>query len=611
MENITIKDVNLARHFDPIIIINKSYVQITKSNFVNNKVDHGIIQVLDSSDLKISDCVVQNNQAKTSIGAIYAQNSTIYIINTNFYYNKAVHTSGACSLLFSTAVLINCAFWYNSDYAVLLQNHTIASILNCTFQSNSGAWTTGALFINEFSFVNVSHTKFLKNSGPNGGAILATRNSSLLVKKCSFSQNAAVMTNKDIAIPREFGGAIFIAASMLKIVQSQFHNNYADSMGGSVFSSNGSTLLISDTLFENNTAGMNGGAIMIDDQSYLTIDNSSLTNNSALEGSGGGLYMIMNSTAIISSVHFFENKAKTGDAILASDFCRITISNISFISYSGLVIYIQEGVSLRIDHCIFYNNLAGVLLAASSSVHVTKSVFCQNTEGTISVQESSNIFITNCSFTDNSAFKGGALKASNSNIKVISSKFIGNSATSGGVFALKGNLLVIDCIMNNNTATADGGVGYLEDRSQISIINSTFNSNLAVGSGGVLWLKNSNASVQNSSFIGNWAKLTGGVFNTQVFSVINISQTICLRNKAGSAGVLDGRTSTKIYIRDSILQQNSAKECGTVVIMNASVLRIILSKVDSNKADMRAGAFCVFNNSLFISKHSLFKGNHR
>ena len=120
MENINIKDVNVTRKFDPIITINKSCVQITKSNFVNNKVNYGIIQILDSSTLEMSDCVVQNNQDKTSVGAIYTENSIVYITNTNFYNNEAVSGSGACSMGFSTITLIQCSFYYNSDSAVLL-----------------------------------------------------------------------------------------------------------------------------------------------------------------------------------------------------------------------------------------------------------------------------------------------------------------------------------------------------------------------------------------------------------------------------------------------------------------------------------------------------------
>ena len=38
------------------------------------------------------------------------------------------------------------------------------------------------------------------------------------------------------------------------------------------------------------------------------------------------------------SVRFFENKAQTSEAILASDFCKIVIFDISSISNSGLAI---------------------------------------------------------------------------------------------------------------------------------------------------------------------------------------------------------------------------------------------------------------------------------
>ena len=270
MENVVIKDVNFTRNFEAIIILNNSYVHITNSNFINNKVRYGVIQALNSSTLDMSDCILQNNQADHYVGAIYAENSTVRITNTNFYDSKALQGIGAYLINHSTTVFNNCTFRNNSDTAVKFLYHTTASIVNCNFQSNRGP-----LYISEFSIVNVSHTTFLENSAQIGGAITIDNNSSSVVLNCSFSWNTAFYINKDIIKSGGSGGAIFIMTSAMEIVLSRFYNNYADGEGGSVISFE-SSLLIHNTIFKNNIAGSEGGAIEIY-QSYLTIYDSSLT----------------------------------------------------------------------------------------------------------------------------------------------------------------------------------------------------------------------------------------------------------------------------------------------------------------------------------------------
>ena len=63
MENINIKNLNLTNMSNGLIIQNSSYIQITQSNFVNNTVSYGLIKVLNSSTLQMSDCTLQKNKA--------------------------------------------------------------------------------------------------------------------------------------------------------------------------------------------------------------------------------------------------------------------------------------------------------------------------------------------------------------------------------------------------------------------------------------------------------------------------------------------------------------------------------------------------------------------
>ena len=48
---------------DGLTVQNESWVQITKSNFVDNAVYYALIKVFSSSTLLILDCIMQKNQS--------------------------------------------------------------------------------------------------------------------------------------------------------------------------------------------------------------------------------------------------------------------------------------------------------------------------------------------------------------------------------------------------------------------------------------------------------------------------------------------------------------------------------------------------------------------
>ena len=459
--------------------------------------------------------------------------------------------------------------------------------------------------VHSFGDVTVSQTSFVENSGGNGGAVAISGHSLLVISNCSFSRNVApgkqigkIVGNKKFG----GGGAISILWSVLEIFHSHFDNNFAILNGGGVFSDQ-SSLLIHDSVFQNNIAILLEGAILIANQSSLVIKDSSLKNNSihydTLYG-GGGLSILINSTAKIMAFCFFENKG----AIFVTKNSQVSIFHTSFVNNTGLTICATLNVSLQMDHCRGINNSGLAVLVVSSSINVTNAKFSHSTEGALSIQQSSKVSFCNCSFTDNFALKGGVLTAFNSHVQFIACKFIGNSTTNGGVFSISGNFLLKNCEVINNSANADGGVGYLEENSQINIKSSIFKENSALGLGGVFWMKTSNATVWNSSFVNNSAGTNGGVIYAEYFSFINVSQTTCYGNKASTSGVLYA-TATKVFVNDSIIEQNSAGICGAISIDTASVFEMNFCQVNRNKA----GAFCTSNSSLFISRSSVFKGN--
>ena len=583
------------------------------------------ISLWNNSILLVVSSTFFNNSTPLKGGAIYSYNSTLDVLHSVFSHNKAAYGGGAFLKELSEVAVNNCTFFNNSNTAVVISNNTSISIINSIFESNSSPYLGGAQLVGQFSVVNVSNTIFLKNSARAGGAVYANDHSLLVMSNNFFSENSALQTMNELnPIYKNItvgGGAIFTVKCELNIIESQFFNNSAFDSGGSLFSTD-SSLLIYGTVFESNVAGSSGGAISTFDNSSIIIETSLFADNNVQDkavGNGGGLSVQMNSTAIASNVHFMENKAQKGGAIYSSILCELTISNNTIESNTGSAIFLKESVYLHILNSRFLNNSVRFKGGAIHSgfgnvISVSDTVFRGNkasaSGGSFFGCSKTNVSFYNCLFTDNSAFKGGSLTGASSNVQFIDCNFTRNSATNGGIFATSGNLLLVHCLMKNNTADGDGGVGYLEENSNITVMASVFKANSAVGYGGVFWIRKGNVSIMDTSIVHNRAGHRGGVIDSQN-SNINISQTACWENavKGGNGGVLAVEMGTSVSISDANIQNNSARAGGAMLIDTDSVLEICHSQINGNYAEVLGGAFGIQNNSLLVAVNSSFTGN--
>ena len=535
-----------------------------------------------------------------------SNNSHLVAVSSSFL-NNTTPFLGAIWSMNSVLDISYCTFSNNSNTTMNLLSNTTASIVNCIYENNSTPYLGGALIVND-STVNVSQSTFLENDATPGG-VAYVNDFLLVILNCSFLRNSA-SSNKKGFTAREFGrgaGAIiWIQMSVLKIYESQIHNNFA-ALSGIIYSYE-SSLLIRDSIFQNNIAALSGSVLEIYKHSSLIIENGSLINNSVLH-LGRALYIDTNSTLTISNVHLIENKAIIDAAINAKTFSQITIFNSLFVTNYGSVISINPDASLQMNQCVFFNNSDQAISVTSSGVITIKNTeFSHNTGGAILVTKSTNVFFYHCLFNDNFAFRGGAVQVVNSDVRLIGCNFTRNTATNGGVFWISGKTFVTDYIINNNRANGDGRVGNLQENSHISITTSIFRANSAVQDGGVLWIRNGNMSVWSSSFVKNNANRNGGVICAKYFSHINISKTTFLKNNAGnSAGVIFSKEGSKVFVNDSIIKHNSANVCGMMLIGSLSVVEISFCQIQENNAIILARALCVVNSS-FILKSSFFKG---
>ena len=205
MENITVRGLNYTNMYEGLWVQNNSYIQITKSTFENNTVTYGVIKVLDSSTLDMSDCNLENNQAIDYAGAIFTNRSFIYLTNTSFNDNEAIHAGGALYLMEGSFLYSKkCTFSNNQvkfggnsepvidsgGGAICLFNST-ANLINGYFYGNKANYGGGVYFDYQ-SKVKSHNTYFRHNSAVFGSAISGYTSSTFSCTNCSMYQNEIV-----------------------------------------------------------------------------------------------------------------------------------------------------------------------------------------------------------------------------------------------------------------------------------------------------------------------------------------------------------------------------------------------------------------------------------
>jgi hypothetical protein len=144
-----------------------------------------------------------------------------------------------------------------------------------------------------------------------GGAILMNTNSTLNVKRSTFSSNQA-----------SAGGAIANVAARLAVQDSTFSANAAINFaGGAILSIGPSTARIERSAIIGNTAPSDGGGINIQPGAITRIISSTIAGNTS-GGAGGGMAVLGSGTVQSSTIA--NNTATVGDAIAANS--RLTLA---------------------------------------------------------------------------------------------------------------------------------------------------------------------------------------------------------------------------------------------------------------------------------------------
>ena len=339
--------------------------------------------------------------------------------------------------------LINSTVSNHKDTAMYIYRSNV-NITNSSFISNWGGITQQISYLLTFDHPQV------------GAAIVF------------WESNATIAGNVFMDNRAETGGAIFSTwESNVTIVASTFMDNEArdlNSYGGALYFEDKCTVKLINSTFQGNSAETNGGAITVVSQSSLSIHFSTFTFNEAQVG--GVIQAYLAGEVTISDCNFTENIAnKSGGVLSVGMVSHVNITGSKFEANranetAGVIDALQS--PFEINECKFFNNtainLGGVFVAVFTAMTVNGSELIRNSAGyagVVLMESQDHSQFTNCEFSHNTAtVRGGVFIIHNTYLEIMSCVFASNRAFSGAVLHIQtdSKVEVENVTIENNTA---------------------------------------------------------------------------------------------------------------------------------------------------------------
>ena len=241
-----------------------------------------------------------------------------------------------------------------------------------------------------------------------------------------------------------------------------------------------------------------------------------------------------NSTVVISHGNFNDNEVNSaevenripllGGVLYSDEYSTVTVTNSSF-TYNyirrlsernyyyfgaGGVIVMLSASSVEFKFCKFLNNTGSGDLKGGA-IHIR--IYSQH------VASGATVYIHGCTFTNNSAFAGGAVYVDcfQTNLDISDSNFTGNTAHGGGGGAIfidsEGNVNISGCIFFSNvnimrvsslTVNAgNGGAVFCDIYGDLKLVNNNFTNNEAAANGGAVYVIDCSELIVQESFFSN------------------------------------------------------------------------------------------------------------
>jgi hypothetical protein len=228
--------------------------------------------------------------------------------------------------------------------------------------------------------------------------------------------------------------------------------------------------------------------------------------------------------------------------------------------------------NLLVTNCTFTGNSAtwdggGMNNTQSDYLTVTNCTFTGNLASRHGggMRNDSDTTVTNCTFTGNSAADSGGGMVNVSEPTVMNCTFTSNSARDGGGMCNYGGPTVTNCTFTGNSATSDGG-GMCNLWNEIpTVMDCKFIDNSA-GCGGGMYNDGTSgySAIANCAFTGNSAYYGGGLFNKHIWWPQTLTNCTFTGNSAAGdgGGIYNYETFGDYALANCVFTGNSAAYYG-------------------------------------------------
>ena len=256
---------------------------------------------------------------------------------------------------------MECKFINNHGGAIINGEESNLNIVNCLFKGNCDEFRGGAIV--NLGDMNIVESDFLDNSVEKGRGGAIFNNSNLSLKKVTLKNNKAFQ-DRDYAF--DGGGAIFNQNGKLKIVESEFADNYTDQDGGAIHNLSEVVIDINNVTFYQNKALRHGNTFY--SHGELKIYDSTFMNSESI-------YNKIGNVKIFDS-RFIANKSDY--LILNND--QMELGHVVFQDNAAEVI-IENSKNLSVFDAEFTNNIfeKSVIFNTGRHCSLDKTEFGQNT----------------------------------------------------------------------------------------------------------------------------------------------------------------------------------------------------------------------------------------
>jgi len=421
-------------------------------------------------------------------------------------------------------------------------------------------------FSSDGKIINVN--KKLKFTSDNGVTFDGKSKSGIFYLK-NNAKGSSFYNFKFINGKRSVASAVFVNCKDVTFDNCKFEKNHGTDNGGGALATGwdkdiASGLTIKNCIFIANSAPASSGAVAAFSTNFKIIncifENNYASNNVGRTAYEGALQAGMAGTQGIISGCIFKNN-------------HVTSNKKDKPSYGG-ALGIRQGTT--VENCYFEGNDAD----NGGAIYIFG-------EG----------IIKNCQFFNNKADFGGAIYSKGNNFNVYDSEFNNNAAEKGGSIYIE-NAKINMYDSNFQYDLSKKGASLYSTKSKINIYNSNFNNDDA-DEGGVLYTIDSQLIIKNSIFEGNNADI-GGVISGNIN--LEIYNTNFTNNYAKIKGGVINSNKGTIKLFYSNFSDNYAEEKGGAVFINSGNLQIFNSSFEYNEAN--------FGGSLYINKNSIITINN-